>query len=95
MTKQWTPNTTQQAFIKALASHNEAVTILELRVIDGLDFSSGSVNALKTKGLIETLEQKEFPCDIVYNDIVIGKTTKKGTPYQLTEKGRAYAETLK
>lgn len=95
MNKQWTPNEKQQAFIKALASHDSPITLLELRVLDGLDFASGSINPLITKGFVAVLEDKIFPCDVVYNDIVVGHTTKKGKPYMLTEKGLAYAETLK
>lgn len=78
----WTMNATQKAFIEAVASHAEGVTIFELN-LEGYNFKTGAINTLITKGLVEVAGEREFACEVVYNGVVVGKTTKKGSIYKV------------
>lgn len=78
----WTMNATQKAFIEAVASHAEGVTIFELN-LEGKNFKTGAINTLITKGLVEVAGEREFACEVVYNGVVVGKTTKKGSIYKV------------
>ena len=81
----WTMNATQKAFMEAVASHAEGVTIFELR-LEGKDFKTGAINTLITKGLVEVAGEREFTCEVVYNGTVVGKVTKSGSIYKLVDR---------
>lgn len=81
MTKTWTPNDTQKRFMEVVANYPDGVTLFELELA-GHSFKSGAINTLITKGVVKTApEKREFSCDVVYNGVVVGKTTRKGTVY--------------
>ena len=86
MTKTWTMNETQKNFIDLLKEYPNGVTLLELKLEKGIEFKTGSINTLIAKKLVTTTEEKEFSCDIVYNNHVVGHCTKKGKIYKLVNK---------
>ena len=81
----WTMNETQKAFMGVLANYPDGVTMFELKLA-GHEFKTGSVNVLVTKGLVATDGEREFACDVVYNGVVVGKTTKVGKVYRLVDR---------
>ena len=52
----------------------------------GIEFKTGSINTLNAKKLVTATEEKEFSCDIVYNNHVVGHCTKKSKIYKLVNK---------
>ena len=80
--KQWSMNDTQQKFVEILKANPDGITLFELK-LDGKVFATGSINTLITKGIVATDGEKQFACDIVYNGVVVGKTTKTGKIYKL------------
>lgn len=80
----WTPNDTQQRFLKILGENPDGITLREIKRDYGVNFKTGAINTLKTKGLVKTLETKrEFVADIVYNGEVIGHKSYADTIYAL------------
>lgn len=83
-TNQWEMNDTQKAFVEILKERG-AVTLFELK-LDGIEFKTGSINVLKSKGIVVTDEEKrEFECDIVYNGEKVGTIKKSATVYRLAK----------
>ena len=78
----WTPNQTQKDFMALVAQHENGITIFELKML-GHDFKTGSINILITKGLVEIVGDREFPCEVVYNGVVVGHTTKSGKIFKI------------
>ena len=77
----WQPNDTQKLFMAVVLNYPNGVTLFELELA-GYSFKSGAINPLVTKGLVKKApEKREFSCDVVYNGVVVGKTTKSGTVY--------------
>lgn len=56
----WTPNPTQQAFLKALST--EPHTLAEINSLAQREFKTGSINALVKKGLVEHGEDRVIIC---------------------------------
>ena len=83
---EWSANETQNKFLSVLKDYPNGITLLELRIEQGLEFKTGSINTLVTKGLVVTDGQREFDCEVVYNGVAIGRVTKKGTVYKLAVK---------
>lgn len=70
----WTPNETQKRFIAILGENPDGITLREIKSKYGLEFATGTINPLKTKGLVAHAEQKrDFVADIVYNGEKIGE----------------------
>ena len=86
--KNWEMNDTQKRFMAILAERKEGITLFELK-LEGIEFATGSINALITKGLVVADSEREFPCDVVYNGKVVGHTTKKGKVYRLVQKDQS------
>ena len=80
--KTWSMNDTQRQFVEVLKSYDNGVTLFELKLA-GKDFKYGSVNTLISKGIVEIAGEREFVCDIVFNGVVVGKSTKTGKVYKL------------
>lgn len=83
--KTWKMNETQTQFVEALGTYENGATLFELK-LDGKEFKSGSINTLISKGIVEIAGEREYVCDIVYNDVVVGKYTKTGKVYRLVRK---------
>lgn len=89
--KVWEPNENQLAFIKELRGRPDGITLFELK-LEGKQFASGAINTLKGRALADGKtvsideDEREFACDIVYNGVVVGKTTKKGKVYRLVDR---------
>lgn len=83
--KTWSMNNTQRDFVAVLKNYDNGVTLFELKLA-GKDFKSGSVNTLISKGIVEIAGEREFVCDIVFNGVVVGKSTKTGKVYKLVQK---------
>ena len=80
----WQPNDTQKQFMEILREYPDGVTLLEIKLERGIEFKTGSINTLTSKGLVKVSEEdKAFACDIVYNGSVVGHCTKKGKVYRL------------
>lgn len=84
-TKQFTPNETQTTFLNVLKDYADGVTLFELKLA-GKEFKSGSINCLIAKGYVVVDGDREFNCDIVYNGVVVGHSTKTGKVYRLVKK---------
>lgn len=82
--KQWSMNDTQKKFVEILKEREDGVTLFELK-LEGIAFSTGSINTLITKGIVETADTRVYACDIVYNGVVVGKSTRKGKVYKLVK----------
>lgn len=80
--KTWEMNPTQRQFVEVLKGYANGATLFELKLA-GHDFKSGSVNTLIGKGIVAIVGEREFACDIVYNGVVVGHSTKTGKVYQL------------
>lgn len=80
--KTWSMNETQSKFVQILKDRPDGVTLFDLK-LEGIDFKSGSINTLISKGIVATDGEKEYSCKIVYNGQVVGNTTKHGTIYKL------------
>jgi hypothetical protein len=78
-------NAIQKDFVAVLKGYENGVTLFELKLA-GKEFKSGSVNTLISKGIVEIAGEKEFACDVVYNGVVVGKSTKTGKIYKLVQK---------
>lgn len=80
--KTWSMNDTQKQFVEVLKSYDNGITLFELKLA-GKEFKSGSVNTLISKGIVEIAGEREFVCDIVFNGVIVGKSTKTGKVYKL------------
>lgn len=78
----WTPNETQKRFLEILGENPDGITLREIRTRYGVDFKTGSINILKTKGLMKTADgTRDFTADIVYNGEKIGEKSYHDTIY--------------
>ena len=83
--KTWTMNDTQKAFVKEVRNAGkDGITIFELKV-QGKNFATGAINALAGKGVLAKNGEREYKCDIVYNGVKVGETTKTGVVFILGE----------
>lgn len=53
-TKNWTPNQKQVEFMDLLARAGKPISLKEIEVKYGVKYATGSINALITKGKVET-----------------------------------------
>ena len=80
----WSPNDTQKKFMEILKENPNGLTLREIKKGYGIEFKTGAINTLKTKGLVITLDEKrEFVADIVYDNEIIGHKTYADTIYKL------------
>lgn len=86
--KVWTPNETQQQFLKILENYPTGATLKDIELDTGKVFKTGAINVLVSKGLV-VAEDCETEVAIVYRDTVIGKATKPWKSYRLAEKENA------
>ena len=78
-------NETQKNFVEVLKGYENGITLFELKLV-GIEFKSGSINTLISKGIVSADDEREFKCDVVYNGVVVGHTTKTGKVYRLVQK---------
>ena len=57
-TKVWEPNATQKLFLETVKA-NPGCTLAELSEIAGVKFTSGCINTLVAKGLVNNENEKE------------------------------------
>lgn len=57
---EWTPNANQKKFLEVLSK--EPHTLAELSKLAGVEFKTGSVNALVNKGLVVHGEDQQIVC---------------------------------
>ena len=57
-TKVWEPNATQKLFLETVQA-NPGCTLAELSEIAGVKFTSGCINTLVSKGLVNNENEKE------------------------------------
>lgn len=85
--KQWEPNETQKSFVKILKdnaeSYPDGMTLREIKKVSGVAFKTGSINTLKSKGVVNTDGKRDFVADIVYDGEVIGHKSYSDTVYKL------------
>lgn len=81
--KQWEMNETQKEFVNILRENPNGITLFEIRHNYGKDFATGSINYLKTRGIVNTDEKVKVQYDKVYNGEVIGVGTATWTVYKL------------
>lgn len=83
---QWRPNEKQAKFLETLKGQTEPKTLNELKEIAQVEFTTGCINPLATKGLVKT-EDKTFECEIVLTGTrkVVGHTKKTVKVYSLAE----------
>lgn len=81
--KVWEMNETQKSFVEILKENPDGLTLREIRKSYGKDFKTGSINTLKSKGIVDTDGKREFTADIVYDGEVIGHKKYADTVYKL------------
>ena len=84
--KTWEMNENQKAFLEALRANGGKATLFELNYLKGYNFKSGSINYLKTAGLVTCDEEVTYECDVVYNGIKVGSVKKTAKVYELVQK---------
>lgn len=78
----WTMNDTQKRFMEILGENPDGITLREIKSRYGVEFKTGSINTLKTKGLMTIAETtRDFTADIVYNGEKIGEKSYHDTIY--------------
>lgn len=80
--KIWQPNETQTQFINILKEYPAGATLKDIALDKGVNFKTGSVNTLVSKGLVE-VSDSEVKVNLVYRDQVIGTVTKNWKVYKL------------
>ena len=83
--KQWEMNDTQKKFVEILKENPDGMTLREIKKAYGVEFKTGSINTLKTKGIVNTDGKREFSADIVYDGEVIGHKSYADTVYALVD----------
>lgn len=61
----WTPNSKQQLFLDTLAKADGAISLADASSVAGVEFKSGTINTLITKGLVKSNKDAlviECPC---------------------------------
>jgi len=85
--KQWEMNETQKSFVKILKdnaeSYPDGMTLREIKKVSGIAFKTGSINTLKSKGVVNTDGKRDFVADIVFDGEVIGHKSYSDTVYKL------------
>lgn len=85
--KSWEMNETQKQFVNILRenleSYPDGMTLREIKKVSGIAFKTGSINTLKSKGIVNTDGKREFVADIVYDGEVIGHKSYADTVYKL------------
>lgn len=85
--RKWVMNDTQKSFVEILSNNKEqfpdGMTLREIKKVSGKEFKTGSINTLKTKGIVNTDGKREFVADIVYDSEVIGHKSYSDTVYKL------------
>lgn len=56
----WTPNDKQVAFLKVLKDNPDGLTLKQASVAAGIEFATGTINSLTTKGLVQILGETEM-----------------------------------
>ena len=80
----WTANETQTRFMQILGENPDGITLREIKSKYGIDFKTGSINILGTKGLVKKADgTRDFVADIVYNGEKIGEKAYHDTIYVL------------
>ena len=57
--KEWQPNANQKLFLETAKAHPNC-TLAELSEIAGFKFTSGCINTLVAKGLVDNTQEKEI-----------------------------------
>ena len=57
--RNWTPNEKQQLFIKTLKG-SDGMTLKQASAAAGIEFATGTINSLTTKGLVQILGETEM-----------------------------------
>ena len=85
--KKWEMNETQKQFVQVLKDNKESypdgMTLREIKKVSGVAFKTGSINTLKSKGIVNTDGKREFVADIMYDGEVIGHKSYADTVYKL------------
>lgn len=82
MEKTWTPNETQKRFLEVLGNYPDGTTLAQIKIDTGIEFKTGSINNVHMKEKLE-ITDGEFKCDLVFNGVKIGETTKSWKVYKL------------
>ncbi len=87
--KQWEMNETQKSFVAILREnlkvYPDGMTLREIKKVSGVAFKTGSINTLKSKGIVNTDGKREFVAEIVYDGEVIGHKSYADTVYALVD----------
>lgn len=88
-TQNWTPNENQIKFMEILAKAGKPITLKEIEVVYGQKFATGCINALITKGKVNTdkvdipyIATEKFEFNGI-SQVVETKKTKSLTAYSL------------
>lgn len=70
--KEWAPNANQKAFMEIVASYEKGASLKDIEIDKGVEFKSGAINILVTKGLVKSVDSVRVS-DIVYRGVKIGE----------------------
>ena len=82
-TNKWEMNDTQKEFVKILSENKDGITLFDIKAKYGKEFNTGSINTLKSKGIVNTDTKIKVQYDKVFNGEVIGVGTATWTVYKL------------
>lgn len=60
---EWTPNETQRKFMEILGQEPDGITLRDIKAKYGIEFKTGSINVLTTKGLVVSDGEKTYTCE--------------------------------
>lgn len=80
--RKWEPNAKQKAFMEVLASYENGATLTDIAIDKGIEFASGAINILVSKGLVIT-EDSIRVSDKVYRGVKIAEVKDKVKVYRL------------
>lgn len=63
MTNQWKPNENQTKFMEILKENPDGTTLRDIKEKYGIEFKTGSINTLLTKGLVVADGKKTYVCE--------------------------------
>lgn len=79
----WTMNDNQTKFVAVLKDYPNGATLLEIKRDKGIEFKTGSINTLVSKGLVSAEEERTYECNVVYENQVVGHTKLTRKVYKL------------
>lgn len=63
MANTWSANEKQKQFMDILAKEENGITLRDIKTKYGVNFATGTINTLVSKGFVNTMGEKEYICE--------------------------------